>query len=285
MQDRQFEDMPESSKQKMRDWFYANFEDPVHSCPRIDGEYLFVHGGPYDALEVLSEEFEGTYEWCEIEDLADELFGSSSEWSPVPDHGMSQHEINVLFSVDNHSAVFKTSLNGIESLASLDIPEDLKNKQYGMLLVNVISTLETYLSDRFYKLVIDNEELIRRFVENSDILKKESTSISKIFHTLDGLKAKVGSIISKVTWHNISSIVALYKGTLQVNLGNMDTLAKYINMRHDLVHRNGKAKDDTFHSISKEDVMSCVTVAQELVDSIEEQLDSQGYFGGPESES
>ncbi len=44
----------------VKDWFFDNFEDPVHHDMHIsaEGGYQYIWGGPYDASEILYEAFE-----------------------------------------------------------------------------------------------------------------------------------------------------------------------------------------------------------------------------------
>ena len=52
----------DTQKEVLKTWFHQNFEDPAESTPHdsSEGGYLFTWGGPYDADEVLWDEF-GTY--------------------------------------------------------------------------------------------------------------------------------------------------------------------------------------------------------------------------------
>lgn len=71
--------------QKMKGWFFENFEDPVHSCPRdsAEGGYQFIHGGPHSAEEKLREEFEGKVPEKLIAELAAKL-SEGDDWASVP---------------------------------------------------------------------------------------------------------------------------------------------------------------------------------------------------------
>ncbi|NVK20143.1 MAG: hypothetical protein HWE30_15705 [Methylocystaceae bacterium] len=41
------------------EWFFENFEDPAHSTPRDEGEFVYIWGGPYDAEDQLGDTFAG----------------------------------------------------------------------------------------------------------------------------------------------------------------------------------------------------------------------------------
>lgn len=47
--------------EKIQEWFFENFEDPVHNTPYDSGEggYQYIWGGPYDASEIIETVFDG----------------------------------------------------------------------------------------------------------------------------------------------------------------------------------------------------------------------------------
>jgi hypothetical protein len=51
----------ESRIQQMVDWFFENFQDPANSLPyeSAEGGYIWIDGGPYDALEQIGDNFSG----------------------------------------------------------------------------------------------------------------------------------------------------------------------------------------------------------------------------------
>lgn len=69
---------------KMKQWFFDNFEGPVHHCPSngAEGGYQFIHGGPHSAEEKLREEFEGSIPENLIAKLAHKL-SLGDDWSSV----------------------------------------------------------------------------------------------------------------------------------------------------------------------------------------------------------
>ncbi|MEH8231308.1 hypothetical protein [Aeromonas veronii] len=70
----------------IHDWFFERYEDPANSTPynSAEGGYLYIWGGPYDALEVLSEEFEPWLSIETLEEIADELDLSAMDWERIP---------------------------------------------------------------------------------------------------------------------------------------------------------------------------------------------------------
>lgn len=69
--------------EEMLDWFHNNFEDPNEATPFESGEYLFIAGGPFEAEEVIREEFDHVFPEPWIEEVIDEIESSGiQDWAP-----------------------------------------------------------------------------------------------------------------------------------------------------------------------------------------------------------
>ena len=73
----------ETQLEVMRDWFYSIYEDPVENTPYVssEGGYIYIHGGPYEAIEEIDREFGGIVHEEIIHALASELDDISSVWT------------------------------------------------------------------------------------------------------------------------------------------------------------------------------------------------------------
>ncbi|OZB18871.1 MAG: hypothetical protein B7X53_02025 [Hyphomonas sp. 34-62-18] len=67
------------------EWFFEHYEDPAHRLPHIsaEGGYQWIHGGPYDARDVLSDNFSDEPEDI-LEAAIDQIETDGTDWSPVP---------------------------------------------------------------------------------------------------------------------------------------------------------------------------------------------------------
>lgn len=68
-------------------WFNSMFIDPVHDTPRDEGEYIYIHGGPYEAEDEIYSEFRGLISDKILEKAVEEV-GSDGivEWAPSSIH-------------------------------------------------------------------------------------------------------------------------------------------------------------------------------------------------------
>lgn len=165
---------------------------------------------------------------------------------------------------------FSTAIENIEGLLS-----DARNKTLTRLLfANVITAIESYLSDTIKKNVLGRPALLRRFVESNQQLKEKKCTVSEVFKIVDNIENTVSQLIDQTLFHNIEKTIALYKSVLDVDfpIESMSILQKAISQRHDIVHRNGKTIDGNEIEISNEDVSSLIQVIKDLIGKVDYQV-------------
>jgi hypothetical protein len=69
-------------KEAIKEWFFVNYEDPAENTPyeTREGGYQYIWGGPYDAAEEISGNFNVGEEV--IEEVVQELSSIAWEWAP-----------------------------------------------------------------------------------------------------------------------------------------------------------------------------------------------------------
>jgi hypothetical protein len=265
----------------MRDWFFQHFQDPVHECPYdgSEGGYQYIYGGPYDASQELYSEFSDYIDEEVISKLADELDGECTEWSGIP--GPEYYDDYLLDFVGTPEDSFKSFSEAIENLKEM-LKIELKQVQkqffFKMIYVNIITVLETYLSEFFIGQLERNEYSFRKFVENNPDFKKEKISLSDIFKKQESLEEYVKKYLVDFTWHNLPKLRPMFKTTLDIDFPNsIGNLIKATHIRHDLVHRAGKTKDGTPINLSKQDISDLIEEVFKFCEHIEKSdiLDSE----------
>jgi hypothetical protein len=173
--------------------------------------------------------------------------------------------------VAGHQAAFQTSVMAILSLLAQppEAPPDRKNL-HRMLYVNVVTILECYLSDFFISRIEDDKELVRKMVETTPAFKERQVSVSDVFRTMDGIDKMVRAHLARLVWHRLKEVSALYERVLGVRFpSDLKALRSAIDIRHELVHRNGKKDDGTEHEIGEPEIRAVIKAAAELVAHIE----------------
>lgn len=68
-------------------WFDTYFEDPVHGAPWVDGEYMYPFGGPYEADDVIQDEFGKIVSYERMKEAIDDIVADgTTDWAPTSRH-------------------------------------------------------------------------------------------------------------------------------------------------------------------------------------------------------
>ena len=256
----------------MRHWFHQNYDQPGNSTPwdPEEGRYIYIWGGPYDAREELEEEFSDVVEESVIRELADDLFDESSEWTKHP-----EYDEELYAAVASNFAARATFEKAIATI------EDLRDDYVGaetpvlirLLYANVITALETYLSDTFINEVFKKDELLQQFVKTNPDFQKRSLKYSDLFEAAARVREEVKAYLLDVVWHNLPKVQNMYDAVLGVKLGPaFEDVAKAIAVRHDIIHRNGVTKDGKLIELTATDLNALIAKTTELADYVEAQM-------------
>jgi hypothetical protein len=249
----------------MRTWFYENYEDPAENTP-YEGGYVYIYGGPFDARQELNSEFGGIISDEIIEELADELSDISYEWTSTDREGFDEFEIEI---EAGRPTVFENSVFDILGVFAEPIQSPAREYVNRLLYVNVVTALESFLSDFFSYRINQDPNLLRKFVETTPAFKEQKIPVSDVFRAMDAIEKRAESYLSSIVWHRLKIVAALYKNVLDIEFPDTRELHEtVIKLRHELVHRNGKKKDG-IHTIAESDIRNAIRLAQMLVDHIE----------------
>lgn len=166
--------------------------------------------------------------------------------------------------------VFSTSMSDVQSLIGL-YPENPTLAR--LLYANVITTMETYLSDTFKKQVLTRESIRRRFVQTNDAFK-EKISIQDIFRKLGSLNDDIVKLVDSTSFHNLDKTIGLYRTVLDTEFpsGQIAQLKQAVDIRHDIIHRNGKTTQGTAISITMAQVEALMALADSSIKYIDKQI-------------
>ena len=143
-----------------------------------------------------------------------------------------------------------------------------------LLYANVITALETYLSDMFIGTVKNNPDFMRRFIETTPEFKEDKISLSDAYTAKEQADNKADDYLSKVVWHNISRVKQMYKDTLSIDFPeDINAIYRAIQYRHDIVHRNGKTKDGKELRIEKNDIIALIDYIESFAKNIDIELE------------
>jgi len=247
----------------MRDWFYSNYENPVEHCPYIsaEGGFQYIWGGPYEAHPVLWNAFADAVPPKLIEKLADELDSECEEWSGKP----SLDEEDELF-YDQYSSnpdplnTLELALDDILTiLREAKIPETHLNLYSQLLYQNAITVTEVFLCDLFINRIMRNEKYLRRFVATNPAFQQEKVSISQVYEVMENIEKKVRKFLVSLVWHRLHIVKDIYQKTFEIVFPEIAVLISAIQIRHDIIHRNGKTVEGEAILVKRQEVLDLIT--------------------------
>ena len=259
----------------MRRWFLANYEDPANSMPYIssEGGYIWLDGGPYDAHGELHAKFGDCVPEDVIGKLGDELSAESHDWAAQVDWA---DELGERFSdyegLTQHFDEYRGAMAKNREIATLEVPESVRHAFYGMLFVNVITIMETYLSDAFISSVVNNERFMRRFIATTPEFKKRKILLSEVYDSVDEMSETALKYLDEFVWHRLAAVRKMYCETLDVTFPDqLGPIHRAIRVRHALVHRNGKFKEQHLE-ITKKEVNQLADDVDFLIGAVADQI-------------
>jgi len=257
----------------MRDWFTSIFETPAQHTPYESSEdgYIYIWGGPYDAREEIEEEFADIVSEDAIDHLVLELESLSSEWTRKPNSdSYDNYYYDVISANTEFHGTLTENLNNIRKLLIKDESHDLSNLLNMMLLVNVITALETFLSDAFVGTVMSNEQLMRKFVSSNNDFSDRKLSLNEIFERMDNLEKEVRNYLLDLIWHNLPKVKNIYENTFELEFpSDLKNIYKAIAKRHHIVHRGGKTKDGKPVLVSRDEIEELMQNVRFFADHID----------------
>ncbi|MFA5778794.1 MAG: HEPN domain-containing protein [Elusimicrobiota bacterium] len=265
---------PDTQKNVMRNWFYSNYENPAEHTPfeSKEGGYLYIWGGPFDAREELEDIFLDYVPKEALDDLVSELESESLEWSgKISSEGYDEYLYTVIYDNYEFTETLKSNLNSIKKLIKINLPPELEQHMNKMLFVNVITSLETFLSDAFIGTVLKDKQLLKDFVRLNPDFSDRKFSLNEIFERIDTIEKEVKKYLLDLIWHNLAKAQQMYHSVLHIDFPeDMNLIYKGIAIRHDIVHRNGKTKSGKNVTVTRDELIKLMDKVNSFAETIDD---------------
>lgn len=148
-------------------------------------------------------------------------------------------------------------LNEIRSLLDLAIDERLYYNLLKQSYVHAVTIMESFLFELAFKKIQGNESMQEEFVKFHKSFQK-NIKHSNIHFEMRTLITKIKEELVSIAYHNLPEISALYSTVLNIDIGDINELTTIVELRHDLVHRNGKNKQGELINLSQHIVIETI---------------------------
>lgn len=251
---------------------YPNFLADNQSDSEREEEYVEIcpHCGKSYSIEVINGYGGGT---VIISDLKED---SHAECNEIYFDEYIQEEVEEYSKAAPNFAYFTfgRSMEDIKKAVSElgNLSPEVQQIMIRLLYANVIGCLEAYLSFTLKQIIITSPKYKRKFVETFRDFGSEKLTLNDIYERMDNIDTKIIKSLNELMYHNLAKIQGIYKSTFGISFGSIDSLCKKINVRHDIVHRNGNDKEGNPTKVEIDDLTNLIPEVEIFVQNIEDQI-------------
>lgn len=253
-------------------WFFRNYCDPNENLPfnSQEGGFIWIHGGPYQADEVIEDTFTDYASDQAIKESITLIQGEGIlDWSgrPIDDDfycNLNVHSLNDAFgNLFNSIAIVKQEI------------EKSNQPIYNILFASLISALETFVWQTAYILSADVNiaKLIIDFYQKEVLPKQIHLYINanKLFQhkdlvISDFLTQVARELLASTTWHNVNRVNKLLQ-CLSINV-DINNFKEAIDKRHIIVHKSGIKSDTSSIIIEKKELLDLITKLETFANQV-----------------
>lgn len=166
---------------------------------------------------------------------------------------------------DDVIRIYNDEINNLQKLRKEKISSDLIPVLNRQIYIGVVGSVELFLCDFLFSMVLGTPKYYLRFCESSSRTFKLKEISTKSWSVLDG----VIKAIIETNYHRIDDIKSIYKKILDLDFPPSEKLKNQILTRHSLVHRNGRpSKNSEYVQVTDKMIDELIFEVQKLVDYI-----------------
>jgi len=179
-------------------------------------------------------------------------------------------EESILYNTQYYNTFLDQVAEAEKLLNGIVDADNLSSLQFKLIYSHLITILETYLSDALINTILSNDTFIETFVKT--FYKEEKVQLSKVLETAKNIKNIVKNKLIRIVYHRLKKVEKIYKNILNIDFIDTSDIEKIISCRHDLIHRNGKDKNDKEITINRKEVEESLEKIKLFIADIENKL-------------
>jgi len=205
---------------------------------------------------------------------------TSGNFVELPEHeyydDSERYEAQYLYLLEQKEfyAAFVSQINDVRKMNQVILPEDLTDAHCRLLFASCITVLETFLSDGFIKSIDSKVEYKKRFLKSHNAFKKKE-ELSKIYENYAEIDQLIRHTINQISFHNMETAKELYENVFDIDFDVSKLLSDAVDIRHHIVHRNGRNFRGEIVPIDREMVEKLIVEVNGFVEKIASELTSK----------
>lgn len=156
---------------------------------------------------------------------------------------------------------YDKAIDDIVALSKINVDEMNKRLLNKLLFASVYSAMEAFLQDICGHYVMKSQKHKEGFLKSNQKIKKKLLTKE--------IDIKIIDAVENTVYHRLDKIQSLFEGTFGITFPNYQYLKDKLEIRHDIVHRNGISNDkSTLHIISNTQLYELIEHVDEFVHSL-----------------
>lgn len=257
----------------MKTWLEENYD----SMSVKSVVFRLLKPTPVDVEQELFDAFSSSVPSFLIEQLASDLDRTDYVWFDAIDYG----HIDDLYSTENPSVDFYNSITKNEKIIEINrsvgyITSEIAEHMNGLIHTSVFSSLEKFLVSTFINVVFSTDEKLTAFIGalTRNPYKSPQYSITDILRGPDHINTCIedykrglkGHIAKNLSWHSMKEVLIRFD-SVGIELDyDITELERLIEIRHDIVHRDGVNSAGEPVRVSGDDIEATI---QEVIRFVE----------------
>lgn len=196
-------------------------------------------------------------------------------------NNLEPDEYNTETTTSDSENFYSLQIDRLKKLLDVDTKEYLVKQSLNRLVFSgVITSLETYLNEVFMAVVFNSDYTLEKFVSHYEPYKKEQFSLNEIFSKRNSISCRVREDIDNLIYHNVSKLIRIFN-IFDFELNNfnkIDSIAKSVQKRHNLVHRSGLGKYNNFQEVTDIEILSLIDNVNSFVEYINTKIEEECFL-------
>jgi len=194
-------------------------------------------------------------------------------WELYEDDSYYDEQYEAILQNNQYYSNFHYEIQNLQKLNDLKIEDSgLQQILKKQIYIGCVGILETFLSDTLINLTTNDDEYFRNFITSHPKFRQHKFELREIFEQTDKLKDTAKKVMLDTIYHDLRKVREIYLATFKTDFPEIRDILKFILIRHDLVHRNGKTKQDILVNINKKDVNDVLKRITTFVDDLANNL-------------
>lgn len=262
----------------MREWFEERYCDPAIEMPYDgnNGGYQFIYGGPFHPSDVLRGRFSGVVDETVIDELARGLVQRvGNDWAPVSSFAEEDffdiEEYGPLSTSDPYETL-KIRLIELNKILELkgDPPTELLASK--MVFAAGFSALESYLFETMVVWTYRDEKVVNNIVSNVKSMKEKKLTLKELIGRENVIQEEALKFLKHMVWHRFDNVSEIYRVAFKAEFPDSSKVERFLNARHDIVHRSGSNDDGWPIQITGKEVYELFNAIDEFSANIQAML-------------